>query len=332
MSGRRRRRGGGPPPDRPVLGPAPGGTEADPPVASEPAPRPFGGLFRGALPSPLPSIPGSLARGFVAASHPAICVPALLLVPLLWFGLVAAGLQGPPARMVAFLAIPPISTGFDFAIATDLLGTRAGLLAALASIPLRGLVVALFTGLLVEALERGGAGRAGLRRGLRAWPVASFTTVLGLGILMVGNVVFGFLGAGLNLLASILAPVAALFFFAYAPAAAVRQRWGLVETVRRSARAALIPGSRHLLLSMLYVVLSLPFMILLAPQGGTITVNPSFAAWAYALVAAFVHLGFAGAFAYRWLAAEPLVPEEPVRRSRGPGGGGRGPGPTRSRW
>jgi hypothetical protein len=287
-------------------------------------------LFRGALPSPLPPIPSSLARGFAAAAHPAIVVPALLLVPLLWFGLVAAGLQGPPARMVAFLAIPPISTGFDFAIATDLLGTRAGLLGALASIPLRGLVVGIFTGLLVEALERGSAGGEGLRRGLRAWPVASFTTVLGLGILMVGNVVFGFLGAGLNLLASILAPVAALFFFAYAPAAAVRQRYSLVETVRRSARAALIPGSRHLLLAMLYVVVSLPLMVLLAPQGGTITVNASPAAWVYALVAAFVHLGFAGAFAYRWIAAEPLVPEEPLRRPRG--GRGPGAGATRSRW
>ncbi|HXF72315.1 MAG TPA: hypothetical protein VNO79_06875 [Actinomycetota bacterium] len=250
-------------------------------------------------------------------SQPAIVVPALLLVPAAWFGLVAMGLQGPPGRMVALLALPPVSTYFDSLNAVALLGFPAGLWAAVPMVLARALVLALLTGLTVESLEAGRVGLAGLRRGLRAWPTVALAGLLGLGLMVLGSAILPFLGPGFGFLGSILTLVAAVFLFGYAPAAAVRGGRGIREDLRLGMRAAMMPGSRHFLFSMLYVFVSLPLMVALAPEGSTITVNPAFGTWVYALAAAVVHLGFLGAFAFRWMAAEPLLPEPAARAPRG---------------
>lgn len=324
MSGSRRGGAG-------ARGPA-GRSGPDP--SGEGRPSLLGGLFRGAaVPSPLPPLRACLARGFVAVgAQPALLVPALALVPAAWFALVAAGLQGPPGRMVALLAIPPVSTYFDSLNAVALFGFPAGLWAAVPAVLVRALVLALLAGLVVESLEAGRVSPAGLRRGLRAWPTVALAGLLGLGLMVLGSAILPFLGPGFGFLGSILTLVAAVFLFGYAPAAAVRGGAGAVENIRRSVRAAMLPGSRHFLLSMLYVFVSLPLMVALAPEGSTVTVNPAFGTWVYALVAALVHLGFLGALAFRWLAAEPLLPEQPAAAPRGrerrPGGGGRG----RRRW
>jgi hypothetical protein len=91
-----------------------------------------------------------------------------------------------------------------------------------------------------------------------------------------------------------------------------------MESIRRSARAAMLPGGRHLILCSLYFFLALPVALGFAPGGGDVTANPDLATWVFVLVVNVVHVGFMAAFAYRWVVAEPQVPDEPVRRRRPP--------------
>jgi hypothetical protein len=86
--------------------------------------------------------------------------------------------------------------------------------------------------------------------------------------------------------------------------------------MRRAARASLMPGSRNLLFAMFYVFLSLPLLVAFAPSSSDLTVNPSLATWVYALFANVLHVVFLAAFTYRWIAGEPDVPEQPVKRRR----------------
>jgi hypothetical protein len=140
--------------------------------------------------------------------------------------------------------------------------------------------------------------------------VLSFTLILG------SNVIFPILGPGIGLLAAVASLVGGLFFLGFAPTGAVRQRRGVVETLRRSGRAAMLPGSRHLLFCGLYFFIALPVVVGLAPGGGEITANPTFVGWVFVLAASVLHLAFMGGLAYRWIVVEPFVPEEPVPRRR----------------
>ena len=278
----------------------------------------LGFLSRGTGDSPFPPIPQAIGRGAVAVgSSLALLVIAFLLEMVLWAGLVALGLEGPPGRLVNLLALPPVSTYFDALNGVTIYGFGiAGFVAATLFIALRALVLAVLAGLVVQTLEGGGSSREGLRRGLAAFPTVLVVGVLTLSFMIVGSVILPVLGPGLGFLGSVLTLVAALFFLVYAPVAAVREARPVLDTIRRSGRAAMMPGSRHLLLCMLYIFLTLPILVAVAPGGNLLGVNPSIAMWAYGLVTTFVHLTFLAAFAYRWMAAEAEVPETPVRLRR----------------
>jgi hypothetical protein len=107
-----------------------------------------------------------------------------------------------------------------------------------------------------------------------------------------------------------------LFFLGFAPTAAIREGRPVVDEIRRSGRAALLPNSRHLVLCSLYFFLALPILVGFAPGGSEITANPSLATWVFAFVVNVLHVGFMATLAYRWVAAEDAVPEQPVRRMR----------------
>ena len=289
----------------------------EPPARERPAvPNMFGWLSRGSGDSPFPSIPRALGRGFLTVgSSPVLLIVPFLLLFLSWLGLVALGLEGPPGRLVDLLAIPPISTYFDALNGVTIYGFGAiGLVVATAFLVVRAVILSILTGLVVERLEGRRASMLGVLRGLMAFPTVLAVNILGLSMLIAGSVILPILGPGFGFLGSVLTLVAAIFFFVYAPVAAVRERRGLQETLRRAARAALMPGSRHVLLSMFYLFLTLPVLVALAPGGNLLTVNPSTAMWAYALFCTFVHMAFLAAFAYRWMVAEPDVPDQPVRR------------------
>jgi hypothetical protein len=105
-----------------------------------------------------------------------------------------------------------------------------------------------------------------------------------------------------------------LYFLGFAPTAAVRQGRGVLDTIRRSGRAAQLPGTRQLLFCALYFFVALPVVVGLVPGGTELSANPSFAAWIFILAVNVVHRAFMAALAFRWIAVEPLVPDEPVRR------------------
>jgi len=281
---------------------------------SDASPRP-GWLSR--PPDPRwPSIPRSLGRGLLAVgSSPLVLGISFLFLFLAWAGLVGLGLEGPSGRLATLACLPPVGTYFDWLNGLTIYGYGLqGLLAITGLLLVRSLFVAVMTGLVVQSLEGGGSGMEGVARGLRAYPVALAAGFLSMSMLMAGTVLLPALGGELAFLGSVLILIAALFFFVFAPVAAVRERRGLVETLRRSARAAMMPGSRHAIMSTLYILVAFPILVLFAPSGGDMTVNPGVMEWAYGLVATFVHMGFLAAFAYRWMAIESEVPDQPVKR------------------
>ncbi len=278
----------------------------------------LGWLSRGTGDSGWPSIPGSLARGVVTVGSS----PVLLLVPFLfvfaaWVGLVALGLEGPVWLLANMAALPPVGTFFDLAIGENIFGARPGALTATAGLIIaRSTFFALVTGLIVEALEGTPSASAWLRRGSRAIPALLAVNVVSFSAILASRLVLPLLGPQFAFLGSILVLAALVYYLGAVPAAAVREGRGVQETIRRSARAAMMPGSRHLILSVIYVFLAYPPLILFTPNGNQLSVNPGVATWIYALVATFIHISFLAAFCYRWMAIEPEVPAQPVRRRR----------------
>jgi hypothetical protein len=282
-------------------------------------PRGLGWLSRGYGSTTLfPSIPRSLGRALlVVGSSPVILLSAMLFVFLAWLGMVALGLEGPPGRLVNLAALPPISTYFDALNGVTIYGFGLpGLIAATGFMLVRSLFLAVLTGLVVQAIEGEGTPQEGALRGLRAFPIVLAVNILSMTAMIAGTIVLPFLGAGLGFLGSILILVAALFFLVYAPTAAIREGRNLQDTLRRSARAAMLPGSRHVILSMLYVFLALPLLVALAPSGSELSVNPALSTWIYALAATVLHVVFLAAFSYRWISAEAEVPEKPFKLRR----------------
>lgn len=259
--------------------------------------------------SPHPPVGRSVLRGLgaVAWSLPTL-VTAFVLVLVLWLALVAIGFEGPLGRLASLVAIPPLSTYTDALNATAIFGYgTTSFLATAGLLVVRAIVTGVLAGLAVGALE-GWTWRLGVLRGIRAIPAAAVSALLGLSVLVVGSVVFPLLGPGLGFLGSIVALIAALLLFVHGPIAAVVEPLPALEALRKGMRAATMPGSRHLLLSVLYFVLALPIVPALAPQGPDLGVNPSLAAWLYALVATWLHVGFLAAFAYRYAVIHEVVP------------------------
>jgi hypothetical protein len=282
------------------------------------APAPRGLFSRAFVDSPFPPIGRSLVRGLVIAgsSLPVLAI-AFVLLFVLWIGLVALGLEGPPGRLVDLLALPPISTYFDALNGVAIYGLGGvGFVAATVFIVVRSVILSFLAALLVQQVEGGGPLGEALVRGLRAIPVVIASGILALSAMILGSVLLPILGAGLGFLGSVVTLVGAMFFLVYVPIIAVRMDLGASETIRRSGRAAMMPGSRHLMLCLLYVFLTLPILVAVAPGGGLLGVNPSIGMWGFALVCTYLHLGFLATFAYRWVEAEEQVPEAPVRRRR----------------
>ncbi len=306
MSGKRKDRGT---PTRPRSG-------VEPEARAER--RPFGASLFAAGPSVMPPIGRSLGNGLLAVvTSPVLLLVALIAPLLVWLGLLAVGFEGRPALLVDALALPPIATYFDLGTGESLLGIGPTFLVfTTAAILLRGVVYGLLAGMIVEALEDGRVSSWGLVRGIASIPTVIVVQVLSFSLILGSNVVFPILGPGIGLLAAVAALVAGLFFLGFAPTAAVRQRRGVVETIRRSGRAAMLPGSRHVLFCTLYFFIALPVVVGLAPGGSDVTANPTLTGWLFILAANVLHLAFMAALAYRWIGAEPEVPEEPVRRRR----------------
>ena len=293
-------------------------TEQAPPQRAE-VPGFLGWLSRPAGETAWPTIPRALGRGFVTVgSSPVLLLSGFVLLLALWAGLVMLGLAGPPGRLVNLLALPPVSTYFDALNGSTIYGFGPqGFIAATAFLVARSVVLALLVGLTVQELEGWGSTAEGLRRGVGAIPATILVNLLTFSMMVVGSVILPALGPGLGFLASVLTLVAALFLFVFAPIAAVLEPdRPFFEAIRRGARAALLPGSRHLVMCLVYIFLALPTLVALAPGGSWLGVNPSLATWVYALFCTFLHLSFLAGFAYRFMAIEHEIPDVPVKLRR----------------
>jgi hypothetical protein len=282
-----------------------------------PARRP--GLFSGAMfggDSALPPIGRSLWRGALGViTQPLLVGIAVALVAVTWLVLLAVGFEGAPGRLVDVLALPPISTYFDLGTGSSRFGIGGAFLVFLGvTFAVRTIAVSLLSGMILEALEDGRVTRYGLLMGVQAMPAVLVVHVLSFSLIVAGNLIFPVLGPGIGFLGSVSALVGGLFFLGFVPVASMRERRPVVETVRRSGRAAMLPGGRHLILCCLYFFLALPVVVGFAPQGAEITANPEITTWVVVFLVNVVHLIFMAALAYRWVVAEPAVPEQPVRR------------------
>jgi len=312
MSNKRRKR-------RPPAPPAKRAEPVEEPTAEEETPR-RPGLFGNAMfatgPSPMPPLARTIGRGMLAViGQPIIVVVTVALVALSWFGLLALGFEGTPGRLVAVLALPPISTYFDLGTGSAIYGIAPGLLVFLGvTLVLRTIIVSALTGMILESLEDDRVSMYGVLRGVRALPTVLTVHVISFSIIIAGNLILPILGPGIGFLGFVAALVAGLYFLGFAPFAAIREGRPVIEELRRSARAAMMPNTRHLVLCSLYFFLALPVVVGFSPAGSEITANPTLLTWTFAFVVNVVHLGFFAAFAYRWVVAEHDVPEQPVRR------------------
>jgi len=289
--------------------------------ASETPPRPglFGGLFgrRSTGPSPLGRLTTALGRGFlvVGGSWPILLVSFVALFGE-WAVLMAMGTRTTPRFLVTAMALPPVGSAIDYQSAQALGGT-AGIVVGFALLVLRAFVVAVLAGLIIGVLEGRRASLRDARRGLRAIPFVVAINVVGLSALLVGGSVLQVLGFGLQFLGNVMLITALLHFLGFVPAIAVRERLGLIDTLRRSRAAASLAGGQQFTFCLLYVVallFVLPLLGTLNESGGLITANPSVSAWLYGMVATYVNVSFLAALSYRWMAAEPYLAAQPVRR------------------
>jgi hypothetical protein len=297
------------------------------PARSDDLPRGPGGRMTDSLrsASPFPPFFRSLGEGGLAlAGHLAPLLSTLAFVPLYWIVLLAMGLDHFPTGMAAALAFPPISSLADFGFGQLVVGVNwtTLVLAAVAALA-RGAVFALIAGMVAEAVEFRQVTLVGVLRGLRAAPtiavlhLALLITLLSLQLFLValgqiGQLLYSLVLAG------------GVYLLAFAPAVAVREQGRIREVIRRSVRAAILPGSRHLVMTLVYFLAALGLFLSMTPTG-VFTVNPSWGAWAYVLGGSLFHGLFLATFTYRWIAVEATVSHAPLRfrRQQASSGSGR---------
>jgi len=290
---------------------APSDTKAAPPER-----RGFAGfLFRPPGPSIFPPVFASLGQGLLAvATTPVLLLAPFVLVLIMWLVLLAFGLEASPGRLVNAISLAPISVQFDAGTGVALHGTTwAFLVFVNGAMLVRSVIVAALAGVAVDRFEGGTASLWAVVRGLGAFPTVLAMHIASFGLITLGNIVFfGLLGALGNYLAIFLL-LALIAVFSFVPIVAVREARSVGDAFRRAYRAARSP-SGHLPLVTLYFFL-LPIVGgTFSPGGGELTANPSFALWAYILVGTYLQVAFMATFAYRWMVAEPEVPEVPARR------------------
>jgi hypothetical protein len=262
----------------------------------------------------MPKLRTSVARGCVTvAGIPTFVVGTFALLFVLWVILVALGYQGPFATFVSALALPPLGTSFDATLATSIFGLQGGIVGITAFVLFRGVVIALLTAAVVEALDTGRVTRASLPSGLRALPVSLATSVIGVAFLTLSSFFAPLLGPGFGILIQVGGLVLGVYLFVFAPVIAVAERRTLPDCLTRSMRAARLPGVGNLGMAALYVIPAIAIIVAPGKPGNVIGVNPTAAAWAFVLVVNLLHVAMLAAFAFRYLAVADEVPEASPR-------------------
>ena len=276
--------------------------------------------------SPMPKLRTTIAKGTLTVfGIPGllIAIPVVLLV--VWLLLTLVGFQGPFTALGVTFAIPPVTTFADaqvagraFRAAVDAKGLAATLpgFAGLAGLLLlHAALSAVIATLCVEQLRTGGTSRWALRRALRVIRTTAAIGLLGLGLLVAGNLfaaLFGSIGVILGLVGSM---VVGIYLFGFAPAIAADEDRRVSDILIRSVRASRMPGSANLWFAIGYVLIALVSIVAPLP-GSEIGVTPSISAWAACILVNLFGVLVQATLVYRYLAVAPEVPEQPPQRQR----------------
>ena len=284
---------------------------SDGPDPSSDRPRGLFGRSMGA-PSPYPPMGVSLARGIrpVGAS-PWILGFTFVYLLATWGYYMFAGTEPPSVLLPLLTAVPPVTSILDSSLFRVGEGTVAAFGLALGITVLRAGALTLILPLVVRAVRSEPVTwRAAVEGFLRR-----FVTLLGLlfaefGLsLLAFSLVAGFLGQQLALLVVWLIGLQLLGMAVVIP---VADGALAADALRRSFRAARLPGSRHFLLVVAYFLM---VQILWARAAvGVFVATPTVFDWGFGLFASFLHVGILGTLTYRWLAVRDQVPAGPVRR------------------
>jgi hypothetical protein len=307
------------------------GSQEAPPAGRQPSP--FGSLFgrrdaAGRRPSLQPPVAVSFARGVSAVGRsPLLLVITFLAVFGLWLGFSGYGVvtSAAPQAMVLLISLPPINTLLDIQFLAggrtvspvQLIAFSTGL------VLIRAILMSLWVSLTLASFRTTEGPlnvRSALRRAVRS--VVPMTGIE-LGFLTLATVAIFLVTGFLGTLGVIVALVAGLYFFSYAPVIVVADGVGTVRAAQLSMKAARVPGPQHMLLVTTYLALTL-FVAVVTPGSRVADATPSVAVWAFALLVGFLHVAVLAAFTYRWLlirehalaaASEPRT--RPRARARG---------------
>jgi hypothetical protein len=276
--------------------------------------------------SPMPKLRTTIARGaqtILGIPGLLVAIPVVLL--LVWLILVAFGFQGPFTALNVTFAIPPVTTFADAQVAgrtfraavdaTGLAATLPGFVGLAGLLLVHAALSAVTATLCVEQLRTGGTSSWALRRALRVIRTTASVGLLGLGLLVAGNLIaalFGSIGVILGLVGSM---VVGIYLFGFAPAIAADEDRRVSDVLIRSVRASRMPGSANLWFAIGYVLIALVTVVAPLP-GSEVGVTPAIGAWAACILINLFGVFVQAILVYRYLVVAPEVPEQPPQRER----------------
>jgi hypothetical protein len=230
-----------------------------------------------------------------------------------WSAFSMVGAEPSPRLMVNLMALPPVHVYFDLVVVRTAAQSTVSAAVLILSIgAARAVIVGLLALLIVGTLREG---RPEVGNSLRRLPRTAFKLFLLFsievaGLLTVPSLVQTIGGVGLAVLGLLATLTIGLHFLAFAPVIAATEGGQTVQVLRRSVRAARLPGTRHLL----FVVAYFAFVFWVAtvtPTAAIAPATPDAMVWAFTLLATFIHAAALGALAFRWLAVreDPAVSE-----------------------
>lgn len=321
---RRRRRPAPRPPaeaQQPGVEPSPPAEEAPPEMGSapeRPEEPPRRGLFGGGtgIASPYPTLGDSLVGGVApVGSSLVILGSGFLFVLALWGGFFAPRGIGSPSLLSVMGSLPPVSLLSDgLVLLQDPTGALVPFLSVVGIMAVRAVGLAFLAGLVVTAVRDGRPDVRTVVSRLPRWGWRLFAILSAqLGLVLGAFILLqGFLGPQFAVLFSW---IMGLYFLVFAPVVLAAEDVPAAEVLRRTVRAARLPGMRHLTLVLAYF--AFVFWISTATIEPTVPpATPSFLTWLIVLGSTFVHVATLGVLAYRWLAVRDQVPTGPPERRR----------------
>ena len=254
-----------------------------------------------------PPVMVSLVRGLAAVGRSPLMLAVVFGGALaLWLAYSSSGVVhfASPGVMAQIESAPPIHSLLDIEFlltAGRVLSPGAvGALGALVLVVRSGLV-AFTIAFALEVMTTDGddatRARAALRRIPRALPgILALEIAFVAAVYVLARVFAALLGPS-GPLAALIVPA---YFSIYAPVVVVAEGATVGDSLRVAVRAARVPGRSHLVMTLLYPMVSV-VLISITAGGPAVPATPSIGVWSYALFMTFVHASVLAAFVYRWL-------------------------------